>query len=114
MIIEPVEVYVCRMTVGPLRTSRVSEESCATRSQDLNATLSFVDGWDERILAYVRAQPEPVRIVSLASELRKSVRHRDKQHKEKLKREILIRVGALIRIGSLARVQRRYVTAEGT
>jgi hypothetical protein len=78
----------------------------------LNAPLAFEDGWDERILGYVSSKSKPVRIVSLASKLRKCVRHRDKQHKEKLKRDILLRVGALIRMRKLVRVRRKYVVAK--
>jgi hypothetical protein len=78
-------------------------------ARDLNGPIPFADGWDEHILTHVSGQSEPVRIVSLPSQLRKCVRHRDKQHKEKVKRQILLRVGALIRFGGLVRVRRKYV-----
>ena len=38
------------------------------------------------------------------------MRHRDKHHQEKIKRDIQLRVGALIRVGSLIRLWRNYVT----
>nr|WP_281720511.1 hypothetical protein [Nitrosomonas nitrosa] len=111
IFIEPTEVYACRTARGPVTSiPKISAANSATQSRDVNAPLRFADGWDEHILAYVSAQAAPVRIVSLSSQLRKCVRHRDKQHKEKLKRDILLRVGALIRVGSLIRVQRNYVT----
>lgn len=110
IFVEPSEVYACRTTPRPLTaTPDVLAANKATRSPDLDAPLRFADGWDEHILAYVSGQTEPVRIVSLVSQLRKCVRHRNKEHKEKLKRDILLRVGALIRVGSLARVRRKYV-----
>lgn len=111
VVVEPLEAYACRTAPRPLTaTLNVLAVNSATQSRGLNAPLRFADGWDEHILAYVSIQAEPVRIVSLASQLRKCVRHRDKQHKEKLKRDILLRVGALIRVGSLIRVRRKYVT----
>jgi hypothetical protein len=111
ILIEPEELYVRRSA------SRVSREddgmsagtSSANSFGELHGPLRYMDGWDEHILAYVSAQEAPVRIVSLASQLRKGVQHRNKQHKEKLKRDILLRVGALIRFGGLVRVRRKYV-----
>jgi len=50
-------------------------------------------------------------ILSIVNRLRKCVRHRNKLHKETMKREILLRIGALIRAGSLRRVRRKYVVA---
>jgi hypothetical protein len=83
----------------------MSVVAIATRFIDLNAPLRFADGWDKRIVAHVSSQSEPIRIVSLASHLRKCVQH----HKESLKREILARIGALIRVGSFYRVRRKDV-----
>ena len=112
IFVEPVEVHASR-TAPPSVTAipNMSVVDSATRFFDLNAPLRFADGWDERIVAHVSSQSEPIRIVSLASQLRKCVRHRDKLHKESLKREILVRVGELIRAGTLARVGRKYVVA---
>jgi hypothetical protein len=111
-LIEPAEVYACRTAPWSTDTNRkVAGANSATQSRELNAPLRFADGWDERILLHVSNQSEPVRIVSLASQLRKCVRHRDRQHKEVLKRKILVRVGVLIRAGMLARVRRKYVVA---
>jgi hypothetical protein len=113
IIIEPHEAYAFR--TAPWSITAISNGAAADsgkRSCDLNSPLRFVDGWDERILAYVANQSEPVRIVSLASQLRKCVRHRDKEHKERLKREILVRVGELIRAETIARIRRKYVVAK--
>lgn len=110
IFVEPTEVYACRTAPQSVPVvPGVSAADSAKRSRDLNAPLRFSDDWDDHILAYVSAQAEPVRIVSLATQLRKCVRHRDKRHKERIKRAILMRVGALIRTGRLARFRRKYV-----
>src|SRR5687768_290241 len=112
ILIEPEESYVRRSEsrvshgINTLSPSGGSE----TLSRELHGLLRYMDGWDEHIIAYTSSRAEPIRIVSLASQLRRCVRHRDKQHKEEIKRQILLRVGALIRTGSLVRVRRKYVT----
>jgi hypothetical protein len=108
ILIEPEELYVSRTRQGCTITS--TNSSSASISRELHGPLRYTDCWDEHIIVYTASRPEPIRIVSLASQLRKCIRHRDKQHKEAIKRQILLRVGALIRTGSLVRVRRKYVT----
>jgi hypothetical protein len=114
IFIEPEELYVRR---SASRTSHGSNSVCpgggsASLSRELHRPLRYTDGWDETIVAYLSSRSgEPVRIMSLVSQLRKCVRHRDRTHREKLKHDILMRVGALIRAGVIVRFQRKYVVA---
>ena len=114
IVVEPAEVYTQRVafptSVNIPRPFAISL-TAASGGRELNDPPRFADAWDEHILARVWSRTVPVRIVSIASQLRKCVRHRNKQHKEKLKREILLRIGGLIRAGSLLRVRRKYVVA---
>jgi hypothetical protein len=111
IFVEPTEVYACRSlaTFFPA-SAKFKKKNVSLRQED--GPLAYADGWDERILAYlVGRSGEPVLIMSIPSQLRKLVRHRDKQHKEELKRDVLLRIGALIRAGAIIRISRKYVIA---
>ena len=107
IFIEPLQVYACRAGKRPFAGNPAL--SVADRNEAFFEPLRCVDGWDEHILSFVDNESRPVGIMELVSQLRKRVPHRNKQHKEKLKRDILLRVGALIRNGNLIRIQRKFV-----
>src|SRR5690242_3176164 len=95
IFVEPTEAYETR-SPGSAEVSRTRAGSAkkAFSLRELCGPLACADGWDERILAHVGGRSgEPVLIMSIPSQLRKLVRHRNKQHKERLKRGILIRIG---------------------
>lgn len=111
ILVEPADVFVSRTwpRIAQTIVSDSPRTGSANLSRELHGPLRYTDGWDEHIIDHISSRPEAVRIVSLVSQIRKCVRHRDRQHKEKIKRDILLRVGALIRSGSLVRVRRKYV-----
>jgi hypothetical protein len=111
IFIEPAEVFARRSAtrIPERKPVLLSSNAGADSFGALHGRLRHENGWDERIFEYLSSRAEPVRIVSMISQLRKFVRHRDKQHKEKLKRDILSRIGALIRAGIIIRVHRNYV-----
>ena len=116
VFVEPIEVYESRSlrpsAVGRSTSITPSAQKPACSSSDLYAPLSVEDGWDETIVAYLSSRPgTPVLIMSIVSQLRKCVRHRDRRHREKLKHHILMRVGTLIRAGVILRYKRKYVVA---
>lgn len=116
VIVEPMEVYEARSSrpsnIGRSTSNTPSAQSQTCPSSDLYAPLSVEDGWDETIVAFLSSRPgKPVMIMSVVSQLRKCVRHRDRSHREKLKHDILMRVGALIRAGVILRFKRKYVIA---
>ena len=116
VFVEPVEVYESRSlrpsAIGRSNSITLSAQKPACSSSALYAPLRVEDGWDETIVAYLSSRPgTPVMIMSIVSQLRKCVRHRDRRHREKLKHDILMRVGALIRAGVILRFKRKYVVA---
>lgn len=116
VFVEPMEVYATRSsrpsTIGRSTSVAPSAQKQVCSSSDLYAPLSVEDGWDETIVAYLSSRPgTPVMIMAIVSQLRKCVRHRDRRHREKLKHDILMRVGALIRAGVIVRFKRKYVVA---
>jgi hypothetical protein len=116
IFIEPAEVFDAR-AVTPRQPDRLSytvhPNRCSQgRMTRFTGPLSHEDGWDEVIHLHLLSRPgEPVRIMSLVSQLRRRVRHRDKAHKEELKRHILKRIGILIKTGVVVRVRRCFVAA---
>lgn len=116
IFVEPIRVYATRASwsstslqhqSGTEPGAEPNPVSCGTI---LQGPLQFDDGWDEAIISFLMSRPgEAFRIVSLSSELRKRVRHRDKDHKEDIKRHIMERVGFLIRAKRIVRVSRKFV-----
>lgn len=109
IFVEPSIVYENRC-YSPAPQS-VTISPAPARIHALNGPLAFADGWDECILTYVQGRAQPIRIGSLVSQLRKCVRHRNKSHKEEIKRHILQRIEVLIRSRRLVRVQRMFVVS---
>lgn len=117
ILIEPTEVFSARSASfseqcvheRPLPVLRVSSQGLRALSE---APLSYADGWDEAIhLRLLSLKGQPVPIMSLVSQLRKRVRHRNKHHREEIKRTILKRICILIKSGLLRRVRRSFVVA---
>lgn len=117
IFIEPVEAYEFRTSSSSRQKADVRSHGGQQRTRvelkgGFEAPLAYEDGWDEVILMHLLGRRgESVKIVSLASELRRCVRHRNKAHKEELKRHILKRVGILIKRRLIVRVRRCFVTA---
>lgn len=112
LFVEPPEVFAARLASQASPPKPGFSSPGMKLWEHIQAPLSYEDGWDEAIHLEVLSRPgELVRIVSLASKLRKRVRHRNKTHREEIKLQILKRIGVLIRSGLLRRVRRVFVVA---
>ena len=98
ILVEPEESYQCRVTDHHRRTLEL-----------LTAPSQHESGWDEWIVLHLCQQREPILIMRVVNYLAKECRARSKRERERVKVEIIKRIGTLIRQKIVSRWKRRFV-----